>query len=147
MVSIDYIQDNVKRLQRINLSAVENINLSTELNAKSITNDLRINVLIFNNKSLSSLEAIAKYLREEKMLRFGIIAKLLCRSLNNVSDAYYSARQKMPLPYAINENIESNYYLPLDIFSDKQLSVLEAITKYLKEELNLKYCQIARMLN
>ena len=116
MVSIDYIQDNVKRLQRINLSAVENINLSTELNAKSITNDIRINVLIFNNKSLSSLEAIAKYLREEKMLRFGIIAKLLCRSLNNVSDAYYSARQKMPLPYAINENIESNHYLPLDIF-------------------------------
>jgi hypothetical protein len=37
--------------------------------------------------------------------------------------------------------------IPTSIFLDRTISVLEAITKYLKEERNLTYHQIAVLLN
>ena len=41
----------------------------------------------------------------------------------------------------------SKFYIPIFVFKDRSLSVLEAITEYLKEELHLRYCQIAALLN
>ena len=43
-----------------------------------------------------------------------------------------------------NKEIEN---IPTSIFLDRTISVLEAITKYLKEEKNLTYHQIAILLN
>jgi hypothetical protein len=37
--------------------------------------------------------------------------------------------------------------LPLHIFSEKRLGILEAATKYLKENQSMKYCEIAKHLN
>lgn len=45
------------------------------------------------------------------------------------------------------EQLKHKPKIPLSIFCDKKLGVLETITKYLKENLSLKYCQIAKILN
>ena len=37
--------------------------------------------------------------------------------------------------------------LPLSIFRDRKLSVLEVITEYLKEKKNMRYSEIAELLN
>lgn len=43
------------------------------------------------------------------------------------------------------EKIE--YYIPIEIFDNSKLAVLESVTKYLKENLNLSYHEIASLLN
>jgi DNA-binding NarL/FixJ family response regulator len=42
---------------------------------------------------------------------------------------------------------KSSLALPTSIFKNRELSVLEAITVYLKDEKGLTYAQIARLLN
>lgn len=42
---------------------------------------------------------------------------------------------------------ESNLDIPSQIFQNRSLSVLESLVKYLKEEKNLTYSEIARLLN
>ena len=42
---------------------------------------------------------------------------------------------------------KKEFLLPIGIFSNDYLSSLEAIVKYLKEDLKLKFCKIARILN
>ena len=37
--------------------------------------------------------------------------------------------------------------IPLSIFNNDNLSILEAIVKYMREELNLKFTEIAKLLN
>jgi len=37
--------------------------------------------------------------------------------------------------------------IPLHIFSEKKLGILEAATKYLRENHSMKYCEIAKYLN
>ncbi len=38
-------------------------------------------------------------------------------------------------------------YLPVDLFADRTLSVLEVMVRWLKEEQNLSYHEIALLLN
>lgn len=41
---------------------------------------------------------------------------------------------------------DENITIPLSIYSDKNLSMLESTVKYLKEELNMRYSKIGRLL-
>jgi len=43
--------------------------------------------------------------------------------------------------------IENNINIPIHIFQDRTLSVLETIVEYLKEKLKLNYHEIAVLLN
>jgi hypothetical protein len=45
------------------------------------------------------------------------------------------------------EQSEKNPKIPLHIFSENKLGILEAATKYLKENHSMKYCEIAKFLN
>jgi hypothetical protein len=47
----------------------------------------------------------------------------------------------------VKQQINEIENIPTSIFLDRTISVLEAITKYLKEEKNLTYHQIAVLLN
>ncbi len=46
----------------------------------------------------------------------------------------------------INSNKEPSFFIPLSIFSSRPLGILEAMSKYLHENLNLSYSQIAILL-
>ena len=45
------------------------------------------------------------------------------------------------------EGGEAFISIPTSIFQDRELSVLEAITEYLKEKKGMRYSEIAKLLN
>ena len=100
---------------------------------------------IFNNDFLSSLETVTKYMKEELNYRFRDIALLLNRSQKTVWDAYDGSRKKMDSRFSLDKNIK--FLIPCFVFRDRSVSFLEALTEYLKDNLNLRYCQIASLLN
>ena len=48
---------------------------------------------------------------------------------------------------AANDTSDSKIRIPISIFRDRSLSVLEALSEYLKECQNMRYCRIAALLN
>lgn len=110
-----------------------------------VSKQVYIPISIFDNDSLSALEAISKYLIENMGFRYCEIARLLGRNDRTIWGAYSNARKKMQSGFVPTND---NYFaVPLFIFKSRSLSVLETITCYLKDELNLRYCRIASLLN
>ena len=126
-------------------SEIENGNGKYEINANLITNQsgIFLPINIFSNGA-SGLESISIYLKESIGLRFCKIAHLLNRDDRTIWGAYKSANEKSSLDLSFEE---SNIKIPLSIFEDRSLSVLEVIVEYLKEELNFRLCKIAVLLN
>src|SRR3989344_3322133 len=105
--------------------------------------DISLPIDIFSNGA-SSLESISQYLKEAVGLRYCTIADLLNRDDRTIWGAYKSAKEKSDFQ-ALSE--DSRIKIPLSIFKDRSLSVLEALAEYLKDELSLRYCRIANLLN
>lgn len=115
-------------------------------------------VLIFDNDKLGALEAIVKYLKENRDLSFKKISVLLNRNEKTVWATYSNAREKLPGKFELERDYlntcKGKYKkellgvrVPLLIFKDRKLSVLENVIKFLKEELDLRYHEIAVLLN
>lgn len=85
-------------------------------------------VSVFRNHKLSALEAVVKHLKENAGLSYKLIAEKLGRNYAPIAITYRNARRKMPsrLDDSSRENI------PLSVFRDKKLSVLESIAWFLK---------------
>jgi len=92
---------------------------------------------------ISGLESVVKFLRENKQLRFCEIAKILNRNDRTIWDAYSEASKKCHESFDDNSSIS----IPISAVADRSLSVLESITCYLKDQLNLRFCAIALELN
>ena len=103
-----------------------------------------IPVSVFNNKELSCLETVVKYMRENLKLSSGKIAQMLKRNISTISSTYINAGKKMPSEFFVKE---SKHYIPFSAIADRKYSVLEAITKFLKEKLSLTNNEIAKLLN
>lgn len=112
-------------------------------NGNEINYDILLPVNIFNNES-SALESISKYLKENVGLRYCKIADLLNRDDRTIWGAHNDANKKSGADFLSEE---SKIKIPLYIFKDRSLSVLEALAEYLKEVHNLRYCKIAVLLN
>jgi hypothetical protein len=106
--------------------------------------DKGVPISIFDNDKLSALEAVIKYLKEAQGLKLKEIASLLNRNSKTIWTTYNNASKKMPEPANI-ENI--NMYLPLKLFQDREVSPLEVVVHYLKDELGFKNHEIAKMLH
>ena len=103
---------------------------------------IEIPVSVFSEK-LSCLETVVKYLRENLNLSNKEISKLIKRSEKTIWQAYNYSKKK----YSSKFKIEfSKYYIPVSVLSDRKLSVLESIVKYLHENFELNYSEIARLL-
>jgi len=101
-------------------------------------------VSIFN-KRLTTLEAMIIYLKEQG-LRYNEIAKLLDRDQRNIWAIYSKAIRKRKEKKKVKDKNITNINIPSTIFSNK-LGALEAITKYMKENLGMSYHKIAEILN
>lgn len=101
-------------------------------------------ISIFNNKELSALETITKYLKENQNLRYIDIAKLLNRDQRTIWVTYNNSKKKRQDSLNVEQ---SEYIVPLSIFSDRNLSILENLVSYLKDNYNLRYVEIASLLN
>lgn len=92
----------------------------------------------------SGLEAISWYMKGSLGMRFCEIAEALNRDDRTIWDAYSGAAKKMA---ATQTGTEAKLCIPVEIFRDRSLGILEILSAYLKEEKGLKYCKIARLLN
>ena len=45
------------------------------------------------------------------------------------------------------ENNDDSLFIPVVMFTERSLSVLENLIEYLKDNFNLRYCKIASLLN
>ena len=103
-----------------------------------------IPVSIFEDGRLSALEAVCKYLKEELELSYKKIAVLLNRDSRTIWSTYNNAvknqRERLKLK-------ESKFFIPASVFTNRKFSVLESIVSWLKDSFNLRYSEIAALLN
>lgn len=111
---------------------------------RSVSKGILIPVSVFETESLSALEAICKYLKEELEITYSKIALLLNRNSRTIWTTYNNAARKSKEKLFVKE---SKFFIPVSIFTDRKLSVLEAIVSHLKDSFNLRYSEIAALLN
>jgi len=109
-------------------------------------NFVRIPISLFMDRSLSVLEVLVEYLKEEMHFTFHEIAVMTNRDDRTIWTVYSRAkkkREKSPKP-----SLEkSEVFIPLSVLLDRALSVLEVLVEYLKEKLHLTYHEIAVLTN
>lgn len=106
-------------------------------------NKINLPISIFDNPNLSPGETIIKYLRENLGHDYNTISSILNRDYQSVYTSYKKTLKKMNgrlTPY------ETKYNMPLILIRDRSLSISEHIVRHLKEDYNLKYTDIAKML-
>ena len=111
---------------------------------KRAPKEILIPASIFELSGLSALETICKYLKEELDLNYSKIALLLKRDSRTIWTTYKSALKKRKENLVVKE---SKFLIPVSIFTNRKLSVLESIVSYLREKFSLRYSEIAVMLN
>lgn len=95
---------------------------------------------LLKNRKISVLEAISKYLKEERQLTYHEIGVLLHRNERTIWTCYSRAHKKQQERYVAGK---AAYTIPVSIFHDRSVSVLEAISEYMKDSLGLTYHEIA----
>jgi len=96
------------------------------------------------NKKLTVLESIVKYLKENHSLSYREIAKSINRDERNIWHIYSSAVKKFSQKFIVKD---SKFLIPLSVFSNRKLSILENLVFYLKNEFNLSYHKIAVVIH
>jgi DNA-binding CsgD family transcriptional regulator len=111
------------------------------LESSTSKEEVELPVTIFSSPLLSALEAICKYLKEEKGMRYTEIATLLNRDQRTIWVTYSNACKKLKdhLPVA-----ESDFSIPIAALQDRKMSVLESIVYHLKKCYSLRYVEIAK---
>lgn len=102
----------------------------------------RMPLSVFDNDKLSALESIVKYLKENLGLNYREISILLKRNYDPIAITYRNSKKKLPTKL----NIVSDNNIPIEIFGNKELSILENIVSYLREKMELSYHEIAVLL-
>jgi len=99
---------------------------------------------IFRERSLGILEALTIYLKDNLNLSYSEIASLINRGHSPVWMSYHNARKKFKGKLVLDKN---GLLIPVSIFSERKLGLLENLTKYLKEDVGLNNYEIALALN
>ena len=105
---------------------------------------VKVPCCIFKERSLGILEALTKYLKEELDLGYNEIASLLNRDNRVIWRTYSNAGKKLKKRLAVDKK---TIWIPISIFTDKKLGLLESLTKYLREDIEMTNYQIAGALN
>jgi len=139
--------DTLNYLKEQGLSSeqiLEFVNKSLKLPKAPAKEEVKVPLSVFKNDYLGSLETIVKYLRENLLLSFRQIADLTNRNEIALAVTYRNARKKLDAKFA--EEI-SPYSIPVSILKDRNISVLENVVFYLKNNFGLTYHKIAVLLN
>lgn len=134
-------------------SIVRFMKLNQDLSLKELVNiyadvspEETVPVCIFS-KRLSPSEALCKYLKEYRDLSFHEIAVLLNRDDRSIWTSYSRANRKSKAPLAPSAPQDEDFLIPLQIFNDRSLSILEHVVHYLKENYGLSNSRIAETLD
>lgn len=105
--------------------------------------EIKIPLSIFSGK-LSPLEALVKYLKENIGLRFHEIASRLNRDARSIWCTYHQAKSKSKVIFELKRD---EILIPISIFKNRSLSILENLVVYLKKELNVSVKEISLLVN
>ena len=108
------------------LKRLHDVNESDIFNKKEIT----FPIGIFSNDSLSSLEAIVKYLKEDLKIKFCKIAKILNRSSKTIWATYQKSAKKMPSSFG---TVSREIMIPASAISNRNFSTLESVVGFVKD--------------
>jgi len=111
------------------------------LEKEKLREEIFIPISIFRN-ILGPLEALVKYLKENCNLRYHEIAKILSRDDRTIWITYRNSLSKY-----VELDTTHKIKVPLSIFHERKFSVLEHLTKYLKEKLGYSNNKIALLLD
>ena len=104
--------------------------------------EIYVPISIFST-NVSPSEALVKYLKENLKMRFSDIGRLLNRDQRGIWVAYSRTQKKRPEPLPTKP---AQYIIPVSLFTDRSLAILEHIVHYLREqEIPVKI--IAQLLN
>ena len=137
--------DTLEYLKEQGLNPKEIAELVNKLLKVKAEEEVKVPISVFKNGKLGSLETIVKYLRENLLLTFKQIAELTNRNEIALAVTYRNAKKKLEKAFVIEEI--SPYSIPVSILKDRNLSVLENIAMYLKDNFGLTYHSIALLLN
>lgn len=104
--------------------------------------EVTIPLSIFLGK-LNPGEALVKYLKENKNLRFCNISRLLNKKENGIWLNYKRAEKKSKIPFEISEK---DVFIPLYFFKNQALSYLESIVFYLRISLKMSNKEVSKLL-
>jgi hypothetical protein len=116
--------------------------LALAANKKNLNESIPVSII--RTLELSSLEAIVKFLRENRNKSYKIIGTLLNRNHKTLAVTYAVAIRKKPELFSKEREDDSNR-IPFTAFNN-DLSILESICTYLKS-IDYSYADIARMIN
>ncbi|MFC1754161.1 hypothetical protein ACFL96_12365 [Thermoproteota archaeon] len=100
-------------------------------------------VAIFATK-LSPSESLCKYLKENLELSYKEISKLLNRDERSIWTSHNRAKAKMPEPFV---DAGKSLFIPIEIFSNREMSILENLVLYIREHTDETNYGIAKILN
>ncbi len=133
-------RDFLKRLLQ-NLHQDQNLQLEDLLQLyREVQKEISIPLSIFSSQ-LNPLEALYSYLQKKHSLSNKEISQLLQRNEKSVW-ATLNRAKKHPLKYSNQEK----YFLPISIFKNNRLTVLESVVDHLYQLYHLKNPQIAHLL-
>ncbi len=98
---------------------------------------------IFSSR-LYPAEALCKYLHEQEHFSYHEIAVMLKRNERSVWASCQRARKKLRSAFIVKDE---NYLLPLSLFQNPFLTLLESVVLYLHTAYNLTNPQIATLLH
>jgi hypothetical protein len=93
-------------------------------------------------QSLSPLESLTLYLKKHLSFTIPEIAKITNRNPSTIWTTLKNAEKKQK-----TRHLDKSILVPLTIFSDRRLSILEILSTYLYSKHDLTYHQIADLLN
>ncbi len=128
----DYSSKNAKLIDSI----VE------ELREKEAKEEINVPIDVFIG-GVGALEALCKYMKENLGMRYHEIAVELSRDDRTIWTACSKASEKAKEPIKISKG---EILLPLSIFKDRKLTVLEALIVYLKSK-GMRYNKIGSLVH
>ncbi|MBS3138905.1 hypothetical protein J4207_04330 [Candidatus Woesearchaeota archaeon] len=96
------------------------------------------------NSSLSGLEIVVRYAKDNDRRSFSEIAATLNRKLSTIYTTYTKSRKKFSQALDVSDN---SVCIPITIFHDRRYAVLELIISFLKEQERLSFKEIAALLH
>ena len=107
----------------------------------------QVPVTVLFDREVSRFEAIIEYLKEERNLSYRQIAMLTNRNDRTIWTVYNRAKKKRQGIARVYELKKRMLRVPASIFTDRNVSVLETISEYLKDQRNMTYAEIAKVTN
>jgi DNA-directed RNA polymerase specialized sigma24 family protein len=151
--ALNLIVDELKEEYSLNKKEIiqviiEKLKEKYNLNKKEILTiikskeNVKIPVTIFS-KELGGLESIVKYMKENLNMNYNEIGKELKRDERTIWTAYKKAKEKQK---EILKLKKTNILIPVSIFENEKLTILESIVFYLRKK-EMKFSEIAKLLN